>query len=89
MYFVLTVPQREVTQLICLIIYISSTQLSTTNAKPDLSVVQNKQKVKNLKAFASVPPYEKGFKWQKEIPDAIMFHLAIDKVPIYAVFKDD
>ena len=36
-------PQREVTQLICLTIYFGTTQLSTINAKPDLTVQNKKQ----------------------------------------------
>lgn len=38
-------------------------------------------------AFASVTPYEKGSKRQKDITDAITFHLAKDMVPINTVTK--
>lgn len=37
--------QREVAQLICLTVYAGTTQLSTTNAKPDLNVTLKKKKM--------------------------------------------
>ncbi|XP_076866871.1 E3 SUMO-protein ligase ZBED1-like [Brachyhypopomus gauderio] len=41
-----------------------------------------------LDAFASVTPYERGSKRQREITDAITFHLAKDMVPMNTVTKE-
>ncbi|XP_076837705.1 E3 SUMO-protein ligase ZBED1-like [Brachyhypopomus gauderio] len=56
-----------------------------TSAKPDLDAIQNRTV---LDAFASVTPYERGSKRQREITDAITFHLVKDMVPMNTVTKE-